>query len=182
MTTNVRVWQVYKGKYRGEWVAVKILKVNNLADRTFFEEFKNEVNIMQGIASEYACLISQHKILIHPFSYVVKCKGACMKPPVFCIIMEFLEEGNLASLLKTKGATLTWRTKLTMMLETAKGLLFLHNRKISKCNLYYFFILIGGRYYTATWNPETFFSTKGTTAKSQISLFQWISRMLVKKR
>jgi len=60
--------------------------------------------------------------------------GICTDPP--CLVTEFCAKGSLANCVRAArsdasvAAQLTWRRRLTMALDAARGLLYLHSRGI----------------------------------------------------
>jgi len=98
---------VYKGLYKGEQVAIKVLKATN-SDREL-KEFKDEFNIMSTIRS--------------PF--VVFFFGACLKPKM-CMVMELCSRGSLYHVLKNYDIDFGWDKVLNMSIEMVKGIEALH--------------------------------------------------------
>lgn len=70
--------------------------------------------------------------LRHP--NVVQIMGVCTDPP--CLVTEFCAKGSLTDCLRAAradagaAAQLTWRRRLTMAIDAARGLLYLHSRTI----------------------------------------------------
>lgn len=59
-------------------------------------------------------------------------------PPAICLIMEFAENGSLYTYLRTpeNSEALTWRQRLGMCLDAARGVAFLHDHhKVIHCDL-----------------------------------------------
>lgn len=60
--------------------------------------------------------------------------GVCTDPP--CLVTEFCAKGSLTDCLRaaradaSAAAQLTWRRRLTMAIDAARGLLYLHSRTI----------------------------------------------------
>jgi serine/threonine protein kinase len=52
--------------------------------------------------------------------------GACIKQPQLLIITEYLPKGNLQKLLAKKDETLPWKLRVSMALDVAKGMAYLH--------------------------------------------------------
>lgn len=99
---------VYKGKWRGTYVAVK--HIDNEAER---KTFITEIRQMSRVS--------------HP--NIVKLYGACTKNPV-CLVMEYAEGGSLYKVLHTSpeptynaGHAISW------VLQCAEGVDYLHNMK-----------------------------------------------------
>lgn len=75
--------------------------------------------------------------------------GACLIEPRVGIITEYCEKGSLESVLKKES--LSWKTKLQILLGIAKGMSFLHAKGILHrdlktanvlvCNVHHFFFV-----------------------------------------
>ncbi|XP_043466967.1 mitogen-activated protein kinase kinase kinase 7-like [Leptopilina heterotoma] len=99
---------VWKGKWRGQYVAVKL--INSEGEK---KAFSIEVRQLSRVA--------------HP--NIVKLYGACTKNPV-CLVMEYAEGGSLYNVLHcdpqphyTVGHAMSWA------LQCARGVAYLHNMK-----------------------------------------------------
>lgn len=103
---------VYKGTYRGQVVAIKKLRsaaVDSMLDAGVgesllltYEEFRNEVYIMSGLA--------------HP-NLVALC-GFCMKPT--CIVTEYVGGGSLVDYLSNAEKMLDWPLRLKIAKDIGK--------------------------------------------------------------
>lgn len=105
---------LYRGKWRGETVAVKVLRTDEvvLSERVaIFQEFRKEVSIMAELK--------------HP--NLVELKGYCFAENVVAMVMEFMECGDLYSLIQDKGRNYPTATSLKLSYDIAMGLHFLHN-------------------------------------------------------
>lgn len=102
---------VFKGTYRGQEVAVKVLKVQEMPQE-IFEEFEREIDLMNKL---------RHK-------NIVQFIGASKVPNKLAIVTEFIELGNVASLL-TKGP-IAYALKLKIALDAARAMSFLHSNGI----------------------------------------------------
>jgi len=63
---------------------------------------------------------------------VVALMGACVCPPVFCLIFEFCSHGNLRQVLDTPSMKLklTPAVRVGLALDVAKGCAFLHRKHV----------------------------------------------------
>jgi len=95
---------VSRAIWRGQEVAVKILKLDRLKE----EEFQNEVNLLQ----ELRC------------PYVVNFVGYCCTPGKRCLLTEFMELGSLS---KYIHGQLPLEFKVRASLDCARGMAFLHH-------------------------------------------------------
>jgi len=98
--------EVYKGYYRNEPVAIKVLKTTNESD---IEEFIKEFTIFVSVTSPY----------------IVSFIGALLDPRL-CIVMEFCEKGSLYRALNQDNFPLDWNTSLSFAKEITLGIHALH--------------------------------------------------------
>jgi serine/threonine protein kinase len=99
--------KVYKGKYRGQEVAVKVLKES--LDPTQMADFAKEFQI-------YSDLRSPHVVLFF---------GACLKPEL-CMVFEFCSRGSLFDVLNS-DEVLDWGKVLKLSVDISKALNTLHS-------------------------------------------------------
>ncbi|XP_054010548.1 mitogen-activated protein kinase kinase kinase 7-like [Hylaeus anthracinus] len=99
---------VWKGKWRGQYVAVKYIN-------------------SEGEKKAFTVEVRQLSRVVHP--NIVKLYGACTKNPV-CLVMEYAEGGSLYNILHcnpqpryTAGHAMSWA------LQCARGVAYLHNMK-----------------------------------------------------
>ncbi|XP_076637858.1 mitogen-activated protein kinase kinase kinase 7 [Colletes latitarsis] len=99
---------VWKGKWRGQYVAVKYIN-------------------SEGERKAFTVEVRQLSRVMHP--NIVKLYGACTKNPV-CLVMEYAEGGSLYNVLHcnpqpryTAGHAMSWA------LQCARGVAYLHNMK-----------------------------------------------------
>lgn len=110
--------RVYRGMYKESPVAVKVIRQPEeqslVADR-LEQIFINEV--------------STHSVLNH--RNIIKFVAACKKPPVLCVITEYLPGGSLRSFLhKREGQLLPISEVLRMALNIAAGMEYLHMKGV----------------------------------------------------
>jgi hypothetical protein len=104
---------------RGVWqedtpVAVKKLNVGTLTERAK-SDMKREAHVMS---------------MVHSHPNVCKCYGLVLEAPDECaLVMEMHARGSLLQLLQDDCAVLTWRDKLALALDVAKGMAHLHSRQ-----------------------------------------------------
>ncbi|KAL6062523.1 Pleckstrin y domain [Balamuthia mandrillaris] len=106
---------VYRGKYKGQTVAVKKITITQESggDETEllekFKELRREVLFMSGLR--------------HP--YTVELKGICMQP--LLIVTEYLAFGNLYEFLHAASSDVDWNLRLKIARDVAVGMNFLHS-------------------------------------------------------
>jgi len=98
---------VYKGLYKGNPVAIKVLK--EMTAQQEVDEFKKEFEIMSAVRSPN----------------VVFFYGACMQPRL-CMVMEYCARGSLHSVIKDPVTQLGWERSFLICKETCIGLKALH--------------------------------------------------------
>ncbi|GMI82357.1 hypothetical protein like AT5G58950 [Hibiscus trionum] len=111
--------RLYHGIYKEEAVAVKIIRVpdddnGDLSDR-LEKQFNREVNLLSRL---------HHR-------NVIKFIAACRKPPVYCVITEYLSEGSLRAYLhKLDDKSLPLKKLVTIAVEIAHGMEYIHSQGV----------------------------------------------------
>lgn len=105
--------------YRGYWQELDVV-IKHLS-------FDSESN------KSYQALIKEAQILSEcRHSNVVSLHGVCLEPTRLCLVKEYLPQGTLASFL-TRSVTSTQKQQIAI--DIARGLSYLHSRKILHLNL-----------------------------------------------
>ncbi|KAJ9703837.1 hypothetical protein PVL29_005208 [Vitis rotundifolia] len=104
---------LFKGTYRSQEVAIKILKPESV-NTDMLREFSQEVYIMRKI---------RHK-------NVVQFIGACTRPPNLCIITEFMSRGSVYDFLHKQRGAFKLPSLLKVAIDVAKGMNYLHENNI----------------------------------------------------
>jgi serine/threonine protein kinase len=100
---------VYKGKFKCTPVAIKIMR-GTFMGKSMEKEFEREVKAMVSLR--------------HP--NLVLFMGACQTPQMI-IVSEFCAGGSLFTLLhESKNLAISWKQKLKMIKDVARGMLYLH--------------------------------------------------------
>lgn len=106
--------RIYRGIYKQRAVAVKMVRIpeRDEAQRAVLEEqFNSEVAFLSR--------------LYHP--NIVQFIAACKKPPVYCIITEYMSQGTLRMYLNKKDPySLSAETILKLALDISRGMEYLH--------------------------------------------------------
>ncbi|PUZ59837.1 hypothetical protein GQ55_4G075300 [Panicum hallii var. hallii] len=106
--------RIYRGIYRQRAVAVKMVRIpeRDEARRAVLEDqFNSEVAFLSR--------------LYHP--NIVQFIAACKKPPVYCIITEYMPQGTLRMYLNKKDPySLSPETILKLALDISRGMEYLH--------------------------------------------------------
>lgn len=104
--------------YRAKWlinddlVAVKILHPTHLNNETR-QIFFNELSVLNSVR--------------HP--NLVTFYGACLNEDCLALIMEYMSLGSLYQLLHKEKVKLSWSNRLSITLQTAKGINYLHQQQ-----------------------------------------------------
>ncbi|KAK8618428.1 hypothetical protein V6N13_132420 [Hibiscus sabdariffa] len=112
--------RLYHGIYKEEAVAVKIIMVLDDAENgdlavRLEKQFNREVTLLSRL---------YHR-------NVVKFVAACRKPPVYCVVTEYLSEGSLRSYLhKLDHKSLPLQKIIAIALEVARGMEYIHSQGI----------------------------------------------------
>ncbi|TKY59259.1 Serine/threonine-protein kinase HT1 [Spatholobus suberectus] len=112
--------RLYHGMYKDEPVAVKIIRVpdddenGTLADR-LEKQFIREVTLLSRLHHQN----------------VIKFVAACRKPPVYCVITEYLSEGSLRAYLhKLERKTIPLQKLIAFALDIAHGMEYIHSQGV----------------------------------------------------
>jgi hypothetical protein len=102
--------RVYRGKWKGTTVAIKMLLVQNL-NEAILNDFKSEVTVLSALRHPNVCL------------YL----GASTQAPNFCIVTELVGRGSLWDVLHTPSVDITWDLVRKMATGSCCGLIYLHS-------------------------------------------------------
>ena len=104
---------VWKGRFKREIVAIK--KLQNLTDPTAIEDFRQEANIMRRISHQRT----------------VNCFGICETPEMFCMVLEYCEEGSLTGFISNKKCSeIAWGLRKSISQDIVVGMRYLHRLRI----------------------------------------------------
>ncbi|KAE8664448.1 Serine/threonine-protein kinase HT1 [Hibiscus syriacus] len=108
--------RIYRGIYKQRAVAVKMVRIPNQNEETrskLEQQFKSEVALLSR--------------LLHP--NIVQFIAACKKPPVYCIITEYMSQGTLR-INKKEPYSLSTETVLRLALDISQGMEYLHSKGV----------------------------------------------------
>ncbi|CAN1280812.1 Serine/threonine/tyrosine-protein kinase HT1 [Linum perenne] len=112
--------RLYHGLYNDEPVAVKIIREpddeeNGVSAARMKSQFDREVLLLSRLR--------------HP--NVIRFVAACKKPPVYCVITEYLPEGSLRAYLhKLEDRSLRLDKLIAFALDIARGMEYIHSRGV----------------------------------------------------
>eukprot|EP00249_Psilotum_nudum_P036851 c8875_g1_i1 orf=12-1340(-) len=111
--------RLYHGIYKQKAVAVKIMRQPAGQDDAVL------ARLQQQFSHEVVLLSRLHHC------NVVEFVGACRKPPVFCMITEYLPGGSLRAFLnKNEPQSLSMDMVIRIALDVAKGMEYLHSQGV----------------------------------------------------
>ncbi|GMH19524.1 hypothetical protein Nepgr_021365 [Nepenthes gracilis] len=114
--------RLYHGIYKDEPVAVKIITVPDDED----DENGSLAALLEKQFNREVTFLSR---LQHP--NVIKFMAACKRPPVYCVITEYLSEGSLRAYLhKLEHKALPLQKAIGFALEIARGMEYVHSQGI----------------------------------------------------
>jgi hypothetical protein len=122
--------EVYRGLYRGTQVAVKRMLLRPVAAAAALSGGGGgNAGAAGAAATEAARLVAEFRAevtlmarLRHP--NIVLLMGATSRP--LCLVMEYCSRGTLFDMLHNTGVALSWRLRLQMALDAARGMNCLH--------------------------------------------------------
>jgi hypothetical protein len=109
---------VFRGSWRGQEVAVKVLSLAFHEEAAHVRSFKKEVDVLSRVN--------------HP--HIVKLMGASLAPPDVCIVEELMPNGSLHDALHKRRWKPSYVEILTIVHDVAAALAYLHPR-IVHCDL-----------------------------------------------
>jgi predicted Ser/Thr protein kinase len=104
---------VYKGTWKEKEVAVKQLQLFQPSSESM-TQFKQEAEIMAQLDAPN----------------IVQYYGICIDKIPFCIVMEYMPLGSLYVFLNDDSKQLDWQQRQQIMEDIARGLAYLHDKKI----------------------------------------------------
>ncbi|KAG1335305.1 mitogen-activated protein kinase kinase kinase 11 [Cocos nucifera] len=112
--------RLYHGIYKDQPVAVKIIRQpdddeNGVMAARLEKQFTREVTLLSHLHHQN----------------VIKLAAACKKPPVFCIITEYLSQGSLRAFLhKPEHKSLPLHKLIAIALDIARGMEYIHSQGV----------------------------------------------------
>ncbi|KAG8378000.1 hypothetical protein BUALT_Bualt08G0092600 [Buddleja alternifolia] len=104
---------LYKGLFRSQDVAIKVFKAEFL-NGDMQREFSQEVYILRKV---------RHK-------NVVQFIGACTRPPLLCIVTEYMSGGSVYDFLHKQKGVFKLPSILRVAIDISKGMSYLHQNNI----------------------------------------------------
>ncbi|XP_078174508.1 serine/threonine/tyrosine-protein kinase HT1-like [Carex rostrata] len=166
-----RYSRIYHGIYKEREVAIKMISQPE-------EDAALAAQLEQQFTSEVGLLFR----LRH--TNIIKFVAACKRPPVFCIITEYMSGGSLRKYLHKQGPnSLPLKTVLKIALDVAQGMNYLHSQGILHRDLKSENILLGDdmSVKVADFGISCVESECGT-AKGFASTYRWMAPEMIKEK
>ncbi|CAO2819169.1 unnamed protein product [Amaranthus hypochondriacus] len=163
--------RIYRGIYKQRAVAVKMVRIP-----THQEEARAKLE--HQFTSEVA-LLSR---LYHP--NIVQFIAACKKPPVYCIITEYMSQGTLRMYLNKKEPySLSTETILRLALDISRGMEYLHSQGVIHRDLKSSNLLLNDemRVKVADFGTSCL-ETQCQETKGNMGTYRWMAPEMIKEK
>ncbi|KAJ6839655.1 serine/threonine-protein kinase HT1 [Iris pallida] len=163
--------RIYRGIYKQRAVAVKMVKIPEQNEETrerLEKQFKSEVTFLSR--------------LCHP--NIVQFIAACKKPPVYCIIMEYMSQGTLRMYLhKKEPYSLSTETILRLALDISRGMQYLHSQGVIHRDLKSDNLLLNDemRVKVADFGTSCL-ETQCRASKGNMGTYRWMAPEMIKEK
>ncbi|XP_047951343.1 serine/threonine/tyrosine-protein kinase HT1-like [Salvia hispanica] len=163
--------RIYRGIYKQRAVAVKMVRIPTHKEETralLEHQFKSEVALLSR--------------LYHP--NIVQFIAACKKPPVYCIITEYMSQGTLRMYLNKKEPySLSVETILRLALDISRGMEYLHSQGVIHRDLKSNNLLLNDemRVKVADFGTSCL-ETQCMEAKGNMGTYRWMAPEMIKEK
>ncbi|KAI3900356.1 hypothetical protein MKW92_035691 [Papaver armeniacum] len=163
--------RIYRGIYKQRAVAVKMVRVPNQDEETrdlLEKQFTSEVALLSR--------------LLHP--NIVQFIAACKKPPVYCIITEYMSQGTLRMYLNKKQPySLSTETILRLALDISRGMQYLHSQGVMHRDLKSNNLLLNDemRVKVADFGTSCL-ETQCRASKGNMGTYRWMAPEMIKEK
>ncbi|CAK9320881.1 unnamed protein product [Citrullus colocynthis] len=163
--------RIYRGIYKQRAVAVKMVRIPNQKEETrakLEQQFKSEVALLSR--------------LFHP--NIVQFIAACKKPPVYCIITEYMSQGTLRMYLNKKEPySLSTETILRLALDISRGMEYLHSQGVIHRDLKSNNLLLNDemRVKVADFGTSCL-ETQCRESKGNMGTYRWMAPEMIKEK
>ncbi|KAK8919288.1 Serine/threonine-protein kinase HT1 [Platanthera zijinensis] len=163
--------RIYRGIYKQRAVAVKMVKIPEKDQETrerLQKQFKSEVSFLSR--------------LYHP--NIVQFIAASRKPPVYCIITEYMSQGTLRMYLhKKEPYSLSTETILRLALDISRGMEYLHSQGVIHRDLKSHNLLLNDemRVKVADFGTSCL-ETQLQDSKGNMGTYRWMAPEMIKEK
>ncbi|KAI3988044.1 hypothetical protein MKX01_011833 [Papaver californicum] len=163
--------RIYRGIYKQRAVAVKMVRIPNQDEETrdlLEKQFTSEVALLSR--------------LLHP--NIVQFIAACKKPPVYCIITEYMSQGTLRMYLNKKQPySLSTETILRLALDISRGMQYLHSQGVMHRDLKSNNLLLNDemRVKVADFGTSCL-ETQCRASKGNMGTYRWMAPEMIKEK
>ncbi|KAL2341349.1 hypothetical protein Fmac_009289 [Flemingia macrophylla] len=163
--------RIYRGIYKQRAVAVKMVRIPS-------EDEERKVLLETQFNSEVALL---SRLFHHN---IVQFIAACKKPPVYCIITEYMSQGTLRMYLNKKEPySLSIETILRLSLDISRGMEYLHSQGVIHRDLKSSNLLLNDemRVKVADFGTSCL-ETRCRKSKGNSGTYRWMAPEMVKEK
>ncbi|XP_073147500.1 serine/threonine/tyrosine-protein kinase HT1 [Henckelia pumila] len=163
--------RIYRGIYKQRAVAVKMVRIPTHKEETralLEQQFKSEVALLSRLY--------HHNI--------VQFVAACKKPPVYCIITEYMSQGTLRMYLNKKEPySLSTETILRLALDISRGMEYLHSQGVIHRDLKSNNLLLNDemRVKVADFGTSCL-ETQSKETKGNMGTYRWMAPEMIKEK
>ncbi|KAI3466527.1 hypothetical protein Pfo_023190 [Paulownia fortunei] len=163
--------RIYRGIYKQRAVAVKMVRIPTHKEetRTLLEQ-------------QFKCEVALLSRLYHP--NIVQFIAACKKPPVYCIITEYMSQGTLRMYLNKKEPySLSVETILRLALDISRGMEYLHSQGVIHRDLKSNNLLLNDEMRVKVGDFGTScLETQCREAKGNMGTYRWMAPEMIKEK